>query len=421
MQDVILTELGIAVYEEGGFLKSFAFDDPVAEYVAIKRDGVLDGDLVKYLSGLDSGVTANDESLLAALKKISIDARLNDTGENERIQTSKPAILVEAGLAGNQADAMSRLREFAINLSSSRVTEALQSPDLHVIQAINALDDTDKIMNVAGARMREWYGLHFPELENMIDGIIGYSRVVQAGRRGDLSSEILEDAGFPESKAEMIMLAGARSRGGEIADESLKILKSMAGQVRDLSILRKEIEDKIETTMREVAPNLSAILGTGIGARFIARAGSVKRLAAMPASTIQVLGAERALFRSLKTGSQPPKHGLLFQHPLVHAAPKWQRGKIARAIAAKTAIASRVDVYGGGLNETLLERLNVRVVQIKDKNKEAPVKPRRERDRPVGRGARGGARGGARDGSRKKSTRTGKNPKKKKRRRFERV
>jgi nucleolar protein 56 len=98
----------------------------------------------------------------------------------------------------------------------------------------------------------------------------------------------------------------------------------------------------------------------------------------MPASTVQVIGAEKALFRALKTGAQPPKHGLLFQHTLVHAAPRWQRGKIARAIAAKAVIAARVDVYGEGLNETLLEKLDVRVKEIGKKYEEAPERePRR--------------------------------------------
>ncbi len=100
----------------------------------------------------------------------------------------------------------------------------------------------------------------------------------------------------------------------------------------------------------------------------------------MPASTIQVLGAEKALFRSLKTGSRPPKHGLLFQHAMVHAAPRWQRGKIARAIAGKAAIAARVDVYGGGLNKTLLEKLNVRVEEIGKKYKN-PVEKDSKKDK----------------------------------------
>ena len=98
----------------------------------------------------------------------------------------------------------------------------------------------------------------------------------------------------------------------------------------------------------------------------------------MPASTIQVLGAEKALFRALKTGSNPPKHGLLFQHAVVHAAPRWQRGKIARAVAAKAAIASRVDVHGAGLNTTLLEKLNIRVKEIEEKYTEPVNKPRPE-------------------------------------------
>jgi nucleolar protein 56 len=139
--------------------------------------------------------------------------------------------------------------------------------------------------------------------------------------------------------------------------------------------------------MRKIAPNLSAVLGTSVGARILARAGSIKNLAIMPASTIQVLGAEKALFRSLKTGSQPPKHGLLFQHTLVHAAPRWQRGKIARAIAGKAAIASRVDYHGGGLNQVLLDKLNIRVDEIGKKYVEPPERkeprpePQRQRER----------------------------------------
>ena len=102
----------------------------------------------------------------------------------------------------------------------------------------------------------------------------------------------------------------------------------------------------------------------------------------MPASTIQVLGAEKALFRSLKTGSQPPKHGLLFQHAMVHAAPRWQRGKIARAVAAKAAIASRVDFYSGELNNTLLEKLNIRVEEISKKYKNPVPRESKSFERP---------------------------------------
>ena len=198
----------------------------------------------------------------------------------------------------------------------------------------------------------------------MIDSINGYAQIVMAGKRESLSKQVFEEAGFPESKVEMLSLILSKSRGGDISDINLSIVQSIAKQILDFYELRKKLEEHVESEMQEIAPNLSAILGTAVGARILGRAGSLKRMASLPASTIQVLGAEKALFRSLKTGSQPPKHGLLFQHAMVHAAPRWQRGKIARAVAAKAVIAARVDVYGEGLNQTLLEQLHIRVDEI---------------------------------------------------------
>ncbi|MEK0376851.1 MAG: ribonucleotide-diphosphate reductase subunit beta, partial [Nitrosopumilus sp.] len=170
---------------------------------------------------------------------------------------------------------------------------------------------------------------------------------------------------------------------------------------------------------------------TAVGARILGRAGSLKRVAMLPASTIQVLGAEKALFRSLKTGSQPPKHGLLFQHAMVHSAPRWQRGKIARAVAAKAVIAARVDVFGEGLNETLLEKLNIRVDEI-GKKYENPTEKDLRKPQLFGRGGgnfrddrrerrddRGGGnfrddRGGRRDDRKYKQRSDSKNKKRKK-------
>lgn len=385
MYKVILTELGILIYDDK-FVKSFPFKEPAAEYLAIKKEEARVGELLKYLSNSDTEVIVNDMALQNILKKGSIDARINSEEENENIQSSKPEILVESGLAKDQKDAMMKLREFALQLSSSKVTEVSQSPDLHIIQAINSLDDVDKIANVMGAHLREWYGLHFPELENIIDSITGYSHIVVAGKRENLSEKIFKDAGFPESKVEMLNLISEKSMGGDISEENLTVVQRLAKQVIDLYDLRKMIEEHIEEQMKEIAPNVVAILGTAVGARILARAGSLKKLATMPASTIQVLGAEKALFRAIKTGAQPPKHGLLFQHPLIHAAPRWQRGKIARAIAAKAAIAARVDVYGGSLNKTLLEKLNIRVDEI-DKKYKDPPKPKPESDVNSGRTA----------------------------------
>ena len=372
MYSCILTELGITVFDNQKCVKTFSFENPAEEYVLVKKGKSKLNEIEKFLAN-GKPVVANDHGLLDILKKKSIDVQLMSNEQTDTIQSSKPKILVDSGFAEDENDAMKKLREFAIQLSSSKVTEVSQSPDLHIIQAINTLDETDKIINNTSSRLREWYGLHFPELDNLIDSINGYSQIVLSGKRENISKEDFENAGFPESKVEMLSLVKEKSRGGNITEKNLAIVQTLAKQILDLFELRKTVEEHIEEQMKEEAPNVSAVLGAAVGARILAHAGSMKRLACMPASTIQVLGAEKALFRSLKTGSNPPKHGILFQHATVHAAPKWQRGKIARAVAGKAAIAARVDVYKGGLNQTLLDKLNIRVQEIEKKYKE-PVK-----------------------------------------------
>ena len=375
MHSVILTELGIAVFDNNKCVKSIPFTNAARDYIELKKEKANIIELEEFLSKLTTGVSVNDSSLLKLLKKRSIEAEMMEQNKIETIQSSKLRVLIDSGFAQDENDAREKLRNFAMQLSSSKVTEVSESPDLHIIEAINTLDETDKIANLLSSRLREWYGLHFPELDNLIDTISGYSKIVLAGRREDLTRQTYLDAGFPEEKAEMLSLLQGKSRGGQLSNENLAIVQSLARQILQLFELRNTLEKHIETQMIAIAPNISGILGTSVGARILARAGSLKRLASMPASTIQVLGAEKALFRSLKTGAQPPKHGLLFQHTLVHAAPRWQRGKIARAVAAKAALAARVDVYGAGRNEMLFEKLNVRVAEIGEKYKEAPERP----------------------------------------------
>jgi len=374
MHFVILTEVGIAVFDENKCVKSLPFSDPARDYVYIKEEKANINELQDFLSKLNSGIFVNDASLMKLLKKNSVDVELMEDSKIEHIQASKLHVLVDSGFAKDEADARSKLRDFAVQLSSSKVTETSASPDLHIIQTINTLDEIDKIINGLSSRLREWYGLHFPELDNLIDSINGYAKIVLAGKRDDLTDKVYTDAGFPETKVEMLSLLQKKSKGGAISNENLAIVQTLAKQILELFDLRNTLEKHIETQMELVAPNISVILGAAVGARILARAGSLKRLASMPASTIQVLGAEKALFRSLKTGSQPPKHGLLFQHALVHAAPRWQRGKIARAISTKAAIAARVDVYGAGKNQMLFDKLNIRIKEIGEKYKEPTEK-----------------------------------------------
>nr|AIE98344.1 ribosomal biogenesis protein (NOP56) [uncultured marine thaumarchaeote KM3_05_F10] len=383
MLSVILTELGIAIFEEQKCIKTFPFSEPAEDYVFVKKAKSRLSDLTKFLYEKDIDVLVNDVGLQDLLKKKSIESQIMNEVKLEDIQLTKPQILVDAGLAENHDDAIQKLRDFAISLSSSKVTEVSSSPDLHIIQGINTLDDTDKIINGMSSRLREWYGLHFPELDNIIDSINGYAQIVVAGKRESLTEEVFVNAGFPDSKVQMLSLVKEKSRGGDITEKNLQNVQNLARNILELFDLRNGLEKEVDEQMNEVAPNLSAVLGTTVGARILAKAGSLQKMATMPASTIQVLGAEKALFRALKTGSNPPKHGLLFQHAVVHAAPRWQRGKIARAIAAKAAIASRVDVHGAVLNTTLLEKLNIRVKEIEEKYSK-PVKRPQPQERQEG-------------------------------------
>ena len=378
MLSVILTELGIGVFNENTCVKSITFSEPASDYIFIKKGKSRISELSKFLSNEQNDVTVNDSALYDLLKKKDIEAQMMSEYDIENIQLTKPKILVDANLATDENDAMQKLRDFAIQLSSTKITEVSESPDLHVIQSINTLDDTDKIINAISSRLREWYGLHFPELDNIIDSINGYAQIVLAGKRKNMTDDVFVNAGFPDSKVQMLSLVREKSRGGDITEENLLMVQSLAKNILELFDMRKNLEEQIDIQMKEIAPNITAVLGTTVGARILAKAGSLVRLSSMPASTIQVLGAEKALFRALKTGSNPPKHGLLFQHAVVHAAPRWQRGKIARAIAAKAAIAARVDVHGGGLNNTLLDKLNIRVKEIEEKYDKPVKKPERE-------------------------------------------
>ena len=171
MLSVILTELGIAVFEEQKCIKTFPFSEPAEDYVFVKKGQSRLSDLTRFLHEKDIDVLVNDVGLQDLLKKKSIESQLMNEVKLEDIQLTKPQILVDARLAENHDDAIQKLREFAINLSSSKVTEVSSSPDLHIVQSIITLDDTDKIINGMSSRLREWYGIHFPELDNIIDSL----------------------------------------------------------------------------------------------------------------------------------------------------------------------------------------------------------------------------------------------------------
>ena len=183
---------------------------------------------------------------------------------------------------------------------------------------------------------------------------------------------------IPEERAEKIASAASSSIGAELSDFDLNYIGVLAGIILDLYKLRDTLDDYIEAVMKEVAPNITALVSSKLGARLLSLAGGLDKMARLPASTIQVLGAEKALFRALRTGGKPPKHGVIFQYPAIHRAPRWQRGKIARALAAKLAIAAKVDLFTGRyVGDRLLEEFQQRVEEIKKLYPKPPPKVER--------------------------------------------
>jgi nucleolar protein 56 len=238
-------------------------------------------------------------------------------------------------------------RDIAIELTAKRVSELSSSLDVTIVQAVGLLDEIDKCTNLLISRLREWYGLHFPELWGKVQRNDRYlTLVARLTGRAEFTQQNLKGIEMPDRVAGELYALAKESAGAPL-EESLPHIKSLAEGISELEKRRVEMSEFLEELMGREAPNIRAVAGASIGARLIAIAGGLLNLAKMPSSKIQVLGAEKALFRSIKTGSRPPKHGLIFQHLAIHGSAKRLRGKAARALAGKIAIAARIDAFAG--------------------------------------------------------------------------
>lgn len=242
------------------------------------------------------------------------------------------------------------------SMSRHKLKFSADKVDSMIIQAVKLLDDMDKELNVYAMRTKEWYGWHFPEMAKILNDNLAYARVILAvGMRTNVSDTDLSEI-LPEEVEVAIKAAAEISMGTEIMDEDLENIKLLAEQVIKYSEYRAELSSYLETRMRAIAPNLSALVGYLVGARLIAHAGSLINLAKSPGSTIQILGAEKALFRALKTKHDTPKYGLIYHSSLIGQATGRNKGKIARMLAAKTALGLRVDALGDNDEEDEEER-----------------------------------------------------------------
>lgn len=255
--------------------------------------------------------------------------------------------------------------------SRAKVKFSVQKNDNHIIQAIAILDQLDKAVNTFSMRVREWYSWHFPELVKIVSENQKYAKValfvkdkktLSADKLHDLAALVDDD----EDIAKGIIEAATRSMGQDISVADMENVTLFAQRVVSLANYRKTLHSYLVSKMGVVAPNLATLIGEIVGARLISHAGSLTNLSKYPASTVQILGAEKALFRALKTKGNTPKYGLLYHSSFIGRAGQKNKGRISRFLANKCSMASRIDnfsetpstVFGEALKKQVEERLD---------------------------------------------------------------
>lgn len=254
--------------------------------------------------------------------------------------------------------------------SRAKVKFSVQKNDNHIIQAIATMDHLDKAVNTFSMRVREWYGWHFPELVKIVSDNHKYAKcALFIQDKKSLTEESLHDLAAvvedDESVARGIIEAARVSMGQDLSERDMENVMAFARRTAELAAYRKSLGNYLVSKMGIVAPNLAALIGETVGARLISHAGSLTNLAKYPASTVQILGAEKALFRALKTKGNTPKYGLIYHSSFIGKAGMKNKGRISRFLANKTSIASRIDnfsqepsrKFGEALRDQVEERL----------------------------------------------------------------
>jgi len=243
-------------------------------------------------------------------------------------------------------------RALAHAYSRGQVKFNTSRDDVHIIQRSAALEAIDKGLNQWTMRLREWYGSHFPELATIVSDNQTYAKLAQAiGDKATLTQDRLHEIAAlvndDEEKAQAIIDAAATSMGPEYTEYDMQQIMDLATLTVDTFSRRSTTANQLDTKVGLVAPNLRELLGAPVSARLISQAGSLVTLAKYPASTLQILGAEKALFRALKTKGNTPKYGILYHSSAIGKAGAKNKGRISRYLANKCSIASRIDAFSG--------------------------------------------------------------------------
>lgn len=330
-------------------LKTFKKFDDVTEALAATT-AAIEGKLSKPLKKILKKIDAHEKIAVA-------DAKLGGVIK-EKMNLSclySPAILeIMKGIRQHmtsligipESDITAMTLGLAHSLSRYKLKFSPDKIDTMIVQAISLLDDLDKELNNYIMRCREWYGWHFPEMGKIVSDNLAYARLVKKmGFRTNAKTMDLSDV-IDEEIEEQLKESAEISMGTEISDEDCLNIGFLCDQIIEMTEYRGQLYDYLKNRMSAIAPNLTILVGELVGARLIAHAGSLLNLAKHPASTVQLLGAEKALFRALKTRKDTPKYGLIYHASLVNASNPKSKGKISRMLAAKASLAIRYDALG---------------------------------------------------------------------------
>lgn len=311
-------------------------------------NGKLSKTLAKFLrknlpsAGLQQKLLVGDKKIAGELSK-ELGAHCETSDKALEFTRCLRTYMSELLADHNIAEAPNMSLSLAHGLGRFNVKFSADKVDTMIIQAISLHDDLDKEINNYMMRLKEWYGYHFPELTAHVADPLVYVKVVKAiGKRSNTNQVSLEEL-IGEEADHKVKQASDVSMGTDISDQDEEFILKLADQILELDAYRSNLEEYLRNRMLSVAPNLSNLVGEIIAAKLVAKAGSLINLAKFSASTLQIIGAEKALFKAMRSKKQTPKYGIIYQTKLVGSANGRAKGKIARALAAKSSLCVRVD------------------------------------------------------------------------------
>ena len=379
------TLVGIFAFDETGNILNFIdFENQkqkIIQFYGAIDDGIIQSVYENFLlelknSGFDEFIFDNKELQTLTSQILGYKAIFEGFSlELKNFRLNLETQLKKVGINKSKDEILAQYKEISEVLTKKKVSQASGHSDNMIIQIINTLDVIKKSISLFSSHLREWYGLHFPELTDKVveDNILLAKLVSFLGAREKFTYENLKNNfEFTENKINILQKYASDSMG---ANFDLKIVQDYASQIVSLDSYRQGLEDYLTDLMEKSAPNINAIIGSLISAKLIAKAGSLKKLAFMPSSRIQLLGAEKALYRFLKTGEKRPKHGLIFQWNQIRGSKYYHRGKIARVVAGKIGLSAKVDYFSGEfIGEKLAIEIENKIKEIKEKYPNPPKK-----------------------------------------------